>query len=121
MGDRNPVGAGYAVLIGLPIYVLSFLAGFEYYFFRPHVALSITDEHIEKHFKWMLPKRKIRWGDIESVQKSIIENGDEELIIVAAGKEYRIKSSFLRTGFSDVANEIEKRGFSISSEATRTI
>lgn len=115
MGDRDPVGSGYVVLVGLPIYLFGFLAGLEYYFFRPHVALTITDEHIERYFKWMLPRRKICWGDIESIQRSINENGDEELYIISAGDEYRIKSSFLRTGFSDFTHEIEKRGFSISS------
>lgn len=121
MGDRDPVGAGYAVLVGLPIYLFGFLAGLAYYFFRPHVALTITDDHIEKYFMWMLPKSKIRWGDIESVQRSINENGDEELVIFAAGNEHKVTSSFLRTGFSDFTQEIEKRGFSISNHVIRSV
>ena len=121
MGDRDPVGAGHAVLAGLPIYVFGFLAGLQYFFIRPQAALTVTDSYIGKYFKWMLPKRKIHWGDIESVQKSMNEDGDEELVIIAAGNEHKIKSSFLLTGISDLTQEIEKRGFSISNEATRSV
>lgn len=119
MGDRDPVGAGYGVLVGLPIYLFGFFAGLEYYFFRPHAALAVTDEYIEKSFKWMFPKRKIRWGDIESVHRLSHDIGDEELIIIASGNEFRITSSSLRAGFADFIDEVEARGFSISKEVIR--
>lgn len=106
MGDREPVGAGYTVLLFLPFYLVGLAKGtFELFVRRPR-AITLSPTGFVKH---TTPKRSLSWSDIKLVRTKSEEGIAAIEIVEKSGRETRIQADELDAALSDLITELGTR------------
>ncbi|MDJ0919604.1 MAG: hypothetical protein QNI84_00625 [Henriciella sp.] len=110
MGSRDPVGAGYVVILGSPFYFAGVINGLRETFVSAPKYLLVTPETIEVHQR---PKAQIRREKISSV--AINNQGERRILEIRLQNEppQEIRLDFLDCSEHQLLRMLEDSGYPI--------